>query len=56
MLRRSRPQAARLYDIVANRFDPPLRAAWGRLLRSIARRAYGLQNLHHVVDYLARRA
>lgn len=48
--------AARLYDIVADRLDPPVRAAWGRHLRGLARRAYGLQNLHHVVDYLARRA
>jgi FkbM family methyltransferase len=48
--------AARLYDIVADRLDPPARAAWGRHLRGLARRAFGLQNLHHVVDYLARRA
>ena len=48
--------AARLYDIVADRLEPPVRDAWGRHLRSLARRAYGLQNLHHVVDFLARRA
>lgn len=48
--------AARLFDIVADRLDPPVRAAWGRHLRGLARRVYGLQNLHHVVDYLARRA
>ena len=48
--------AARLYDIVADRLEPGTRDAWGRYLRTLARRAYGLQNLHHVVDYLARRA
>lgn len=48
--------AARLYDIVADRLPPPAREAWGRYLRGLARRAYGLQNLHHVVDFLARRA
>lgn len=48
--------AARLYDIVADQLEPAVRDAWGRHLRGLARRAYGLQNLHHVVDFLARRA
>ena len=48
--------AARLYDIVADRLPLEARDAWGRYLRGLARRAYGLQNLHHVIDFLARRA
>jgi FkbM family methyltransferase len=48
--------AARFHDIIADRLPPEARDAWGRYLRRLARRAYGLQNLHHVIDFLARRA
>jgi FkbM family methyltransferase len=48
--------AARLYDMVADRLERATRAAWDGHLRGLARRAYGLQNLHHVLDYFARRA
>ena len=48
--------AARTFDILAQHIEPDLRDRWSAALRRLARASYGFQNLHHVVDYLARRS